>query len=382
MSDYLWDKSGEPDPEVERLELMLARFRHNRPVPDFPERLGFWDRVRAAWPVRPVGPVGFVRPGMQQWSLPRFAAVAAVALLTLGAWLFVRQPSVVGPQSPALPALPASPSWNVARAAGEPTIGARRMGETGRLAVGQTLETDAVSRAVINAGPVGEIGEVHVDPGTRVRLVESRSARYRLALDRGTIHAMIWAPPGKFVVDTPSAVAVDLGCAYTLQVDDTGAGLLRVTFGWVGFTLKGRESLIPEGALCATRPGVGPGTPYFEDASPAFKAALGQLDFGRLTPGSPGSRAAALETVLTNARQRDALTLWHLLTAPDASERAEVYRRLAALVPPPQGVTRAGVLSGDKHMRDLWWNALGLGDTSWWRLWERQARDFGLESGD
>jgi hypothetical protein len=361
MSDYLWDKSGEPDPEVERLELMLARFRHNRPAPDFPERLGFWDRVRAGW------------AGTQGWSLPRLAAVAAVALLAAGAWLFVRQTSFVGPQS-----VP-SAAWNVACAAGMPTIGTRRMGETGRLAVGQTLETDAVSRALINAGTVGE---VQVDPGSRLRLVESRSARYRLALERGTIHAMIWAPPGEFVVDTPSAVAVDLGCAYTLQVNDTGAGLLRVTFGWVGFTLKGHESLIPEGALCAMRPGIGPGTPYFDDASPAFKAALGQLDFEQFTPGSQADRAAALETVLTNARQRDALTLWHLLARLDGSERAQVYDRFAALVPPPAGVTRAGILRGDKHMRDLWWNVLGLGDTSWWRMWQRQARDWGLEAGD
>jgi hypothetical protein len=41
-----------------------------------------------------------------------------------------------------------------------------------------------------------------------------------LAMDTGnnrrTIHAYIWAPPGEFVVDTPSAVTVDLGCACTL----------------------------------------------------------------------------------------------------------------------------------------------------------------------
>ena len=28
MSDYLWDKTGEPDAEVERLETLLASFSH------------------------------------------------------------------------------------------------------------------------------------------------------------------------------------------------------------------------------------------------------------------------------------------------------------------------------------------------------------------
>ena len=67
----------------------------------------------------------------------------------------------------------------------------------------------------------------------------------RVALDHGTIHAFIWAPPGQFVVDTPSARAVDLGCSYTLQVDASGAGLVRTALGWVGFQLNGRESFIP-----------------------------------------------------------------------------------------------------------------------------------------
>jgi len=33
--DYLWDGSGEPDPEVQRLEKVLGRYRHNRVAPLF-----------------------------------------------------------------------------------------------------------------------------------------------------------------------------------------------------------------------------------------------------------------------------------------------------------------------------------------------------------
>ena len=31
--NYLWDGSGQPDPEIQRLEHALGRFRHNRPAP-------------------------------------------------------------------------------------------------------------------------------------------------------------------------------------------------------------------------------------------------------------------------------------------------------------------------------------------------------------
>jgi len=60
------------------------------------------------------------------------------------------------------------------------------------------------------------------------------------------------------VVDTPSARAVDLGCQYTLNVDDRGDGLLKVTMGWVAFDTDGRESFIPAGAACRTRKRGGP----------------------------------------------------------------------------------------------------------------------------
>ena len=182
------------------------------------------------------------------------------------------------------------------------------------------------------------------------------------------MQALIWAPPGQFYVATPSAVAADLGCAYKLEVNDAGAGLLTVTRGWVAFERNGRESFVPAGARCETRPGIGPGTPYQEDASAAFRAALARLDF---ESAGKDRRMEALNKVLAEAREKDALTLWHLLFRDDEEERSRVYDRLAALVPPPAGVTRTGILSRNQGMLDVWWDALGLGDTNWWRMWKR-----------
>src|SRR5205807_10409716 len=152
-----------------------------------------------------------------------------------------------------------------------------------------------------------ETGRVEVDASSRLRVVTNGPGRKRLSLERGTIHATIWAPPGEFVVDTPSAVAVDLGCVYTLQVDDSGAGLLRTTMGRVGLKLNGHETFIPAGAGCRTRPQIGPGTPYFEDAPPAFRDRLTKFDFAKVTPEE---RQALFEMLLTDARKQDALPLW------------------------------------------------------------------------
>ena len=231
--------------------------------------------------------------------------------------------------------------------------------------MGQILETDPLSRASLQAD---DTGQIEVEPSTRLRLLAMNAGLKRVALDRGTIHAFIWAPPGQFVVDTPSAMTVDLGCAYTLQVDDTGVGLVRTSLGWVGFKLNGHESFIPAGAACATRPNVGPGTPYFEDAALDFRGALARFDFEDSTPQQ---RAGDLAIVLGEARKRDALTLWHLLARVDESQRVLVYDHLAKLAPAPAGITREGILRLDQPMLDRWWNELGFDDISVWRYWER-----------
>jgi anti-sigma factor RsiW len=239
-------------------------------------------------------------------------------------------------------------SWEVASLAGSPRVGSARVDKGGRLAVGEWLETDADSRAELS---VANIGQVEVDPGTRLRLVSTALTEHRIELARGRMHARIWAPPRLFFVDTPSAVAADLGCAYTLEVDDKGRSLLHVTSGWVALEAGGRESVVPTGASCVTQPGASPGTPFFDDASAAFVDALSRFDFSQ---GGTG----ALSTLLKEARPRDTLTLWHLLARTSGADRARVYERLARLAPPPASVTRDGVLSLDQRMLDAWKDAL------------------------
>ena len=75
--DYLWDKSGEPDPEVERLEKALGSLRYRRPAEPLP--------LPAAAPTRRSFRLSFS---------PALAAAAALLFLILagGVWLGLRRP--------------------------------------------------------------------------------------------------------------------------------------------------------------------------------------------------------------------------------------------------------------------------------------------------
>jgi hypothetical protein len=210
--------------------------------------------------------------------------------------------------------------------------------------IGEWIETDAASRARIR---VGAIGTVDVAPNTRMQLMAARPGEHRLNLARGLISVQIVAPPRLFFVETPSSTVVDLGCAYTMDVDEDGNGALRVTSGWASLEWDGRESLVPAGASCATRPGVGPGTPAFDDATERFRQALLDFDYG-------GGGDGAVAIVLSEARQRDTLTLWHLLSRVAPESRARVVDRIVELTPLPDGVTRERALALDPATLKRW----------------------------
>ena len=242
------------------------------------------------------------------------------------------------------------PAWDVAPLAGRPLLGTRPLVASDRLRVGDWLETDDSSRALI---AVGRIGQVEVRPGTRVQLIAARAEDHRLALARGTIDAKVEAIPRLFFVETPAGTAIDLGCAYTLETDSLGNGLLHVTGGEVEFQTGERSSRAPLGAVMQIRPAPrgGPGIPYVEDAPEPFVHALATFDFE-----NGGARAA--RTVLALAQPQDAISLWHLLQRVDPSLRGDVYDRLAALLPPPEGVTRPAALVLDEPALASYWQKI------------------------
>ncbi|APR80125.1 Hypothetical protein A7982_05472 [Minicystis rosea] len=347
--DYLWDRSGEPDPDIARLERSLSTLRHRDRAYDVP----------TSEPTQPAAPSARVVPIRRRSS--RFILLAVAAALTAAAVLaWPRRPrspeplsstasppaSLASPPSTAAPPAPSATAlgFHVERIEGAPRVDATPIDARGRLAVGQWLETDPGARARIS---IADIGAVEISGRSRVRLTQTGPDRHRLDLERGSLSAKVDAPPRLFVVGTPAATAVDLGCAYTLDVDDHGRGLLRVTSGWVALEDGGRSSLVPAGASCETRPGAAPGTPSYEDAPRALRDALLHFDFEN---GGPSS----LTTVLGAARKRDALTIWHLLPRIDGAHRNKVFARLAALSPPPSEVTEARVLRLDPTALDRW----------------------------
>jgi hypothetical protein len=318
--DYLWDPAAAPDPEIERLEALL------RPVAYHPTPL------RASE----------MPPRRRHIRVGAWAALAAGALLAAGGLSVIRRARTVH-----------LTPWTVTASRGTPVVrdsagapGARVLGRGG------IVETDARSSAVV---AVGRIGRAELGPGTRLRLLGDGASEHRLALERGTMHASIDAPPRYFLVQTASALAVDLGCVYTLTTDERGNGLLTVEQGEVELQLGDVTVAVLAGNAASLRNGVGPGLPVPVRASAALRRAVAAYD------ADPASDA------------RSTITLWHLLRRASPPARARVYARLASIAPPPATVTRDRVLRGESGALQRWRTDLqpswAVDPPLWRQLW-------------
>jgi hypothetical protein len=290
----------------------MSQDLHKPPLVKAPDAI--WKAIEADLDTPKQAPPRRFHPPLR-WAL---VAIVAALVLALGVWVRTRPPKA---------------AWDLVRADGT----------RGKIAVGEWLQTGASSTATLT---VGDIGTVQVEPNSRVRLISARPGEQRLKLARGEISAIVSAPPRLFFVDTPSSTAVDLGCAYTMKADEDGNGLLHVTLGWVSLEWAGRESLVPAGASCRTRPKTGPGTPYFDDASQALQDALSPFD-------SQGD-TAAIDAVLAESRVRDTLTLWHLLSRVSPADRQRVFNRMVDLVPLPKTVSPDKALQLDPDTLKIW----------------------------
>lgn len=355
MSDeYLFDKSGPPDPSIERLEKLLDPFRHEHSE---------HSKVPAV-----------ARSRQRRMAALSAALLAAAVILAALLWKEARPGRMT--------------KFELADASGDVRVEEGLLSGSSPAEAGRSDPLKLRSRVVCGAGAsarvrVGDLGYVTLEERTRVRVERSapdaeaaRDGAYQLYLERGSVSASIFAAPRVFELGTPSGIAVDLGCVYRTTVDDSGHTTLSVVLGKVSFESEGRKVRVPAGASCRAVPGRGPGTPVWDDAGADFHAAVEAIDGAKTlhsaggatsNAGSSGDAAGALKLVLKQSRARDSLTLWNLLDHPDPDVRAQTFDRLAELVPPPVGLARAAAAAPPKSR--------GADDAARFAEWEEKIRE-------
>lgn len=314
--DYLWDRSGDADPEVAKLEGLLSPLAHSAPLDEMRLR-----RPRSRAPL-------FILGGV--------LVAAAVALVI--AWPR-GEPASAGKY-----ACGAQASGFAFTARGGSVACGGSAVPAGVLPVGGTLDTGAHEAELA----IADIGSAQLAPGTRVRLDATSAERHQLYLERGKMHAFVSAPPRLFAVGTPNGQVTDLGCAYTLEIDDAGAGSIEVESGMVELEVaNGRVVVVPAGASARLLAGRRASLPLAKGANAQLAAAVGDYHAGV---------AGARDRVLAAAQSSDAITIANLARITAAGERRDVLERLAQLTKPPQGMSVDDIERLD--LLDVWFDEI------------------------
>jgi hypothetical protein len=342
MSDYLFDKSGAADADVERLERLLAPMAYRpRALPSLPS---------LSSPI--------VRnPRRRMWmAAATLAAAALLALLVTRPWR---------PRAPNAPPQVAQRSWPATVNGDGATLDGHPIAGAARVPVGAWLDSGGARVTLAVPG----VGRVELSPHTRVSIATMAASANgattgatangattsagaaangattanagaaasgaddggldELRLAHGALVADVTAPPRHFAVATPSLRAVDLGCAFSLAVDDAGAGTLSVTAGAVALVENAREVVVPAGASCAFS-SRGAAALVMTDAELALRTALSRF----------AAEPDTLRTLLATARPQDRALLRRLAAGAGSDARALVQSRLgelaAAVTQPPQ----------------------------------------------
>ncbi len=331
--DYLWDRSGAPDPDIAALEQLLRGQAHAGAP-----------RLRRSRHV--------VRRTRRGWRIA-LAAAAVMALCAIGVLDWYQQRLQWDLGKP----------WHVVVQQGHARIDGRPVDAGGALPANGLLETGTATVTRLRAAG---IGDVVIGEGSRLRLVETRTGRHRVQLQQGSLWARVWAPPGQFGIGVQGAEVLDIGCEFLLQVDAEGNGRLTVRSGWVIVDNWRREVLVPQGTTLRLRGAGSAGSPYDLGASVGFVAALDAIDAreGRVDP-----RGGEVLALLAAARPQDAISLLSLLQAYPELGDGPMFERMQRLMPDVPASRGAWSSDHDAQL-DAWRHALPYPRIKrWWMQW-------------
>jgi hypothetical protein len=319
--DYLWDRSGPPDPEVARLERLLTPLAHDAPL----------DELRLERGQDGSGREG--RRARARWIVAGAAAAAAAAVA-----VFVLRSR--GEPEGAYACGAGATGFAFTARGGSVACGGERL-PAGVLPVGGVLDTGAHEAELA----IANIGRAELGARTRVRLDRTSPERHQLYLERGRMHAKVSAPPRIFAVGTPGAHVTDLGCEYTIEIDEAGAGSIVVRSGKVELESgAGGVVVVPHGARARLLAGRRAGLPLGPGASPELEAFAHAYE---------GGERGALARVLAAATADDAITVANLARMAPPAERREVLARLEQFFPAPAPHTIDEALA-DPAILDAW----------------------------
>lgn len=213
---------------------------------------------------------------------------------------------------------------------------------------GESLISQYMSSAIIR---IPKVCDVFVDDNTSLYLEKAKDGGNRLNLNYGRIKVTNTVDLPDFVITCKGYEINDKSGEFTVVASDTSGALISVNRGFIEIICNEQSTFLNERYVCNIKVGFGTGTPYNIDASDSLKEEIKSFDYNN-------GGDAAVDKIIAHTGPKDVLTLLALIPRASQLKRQQLYQEITNQFPPPENVTRMGIIKADPQMLFLWWQEI------------------------
>lgn len=237
--------------------------------------------------------------------------------------------------------------WKVVNVEGNPIISGRP-DKSDRWDQGETLVTDVTSQASIQ---IPKVGTMVIGPNSLLVLDRAKDGANLVTMKNGKVSVINKDEMPEFTLQVNDFEIVDRGGKFELEYLSALGAKLHVNSAFTEIIYDDNSYMIDENHTCILRKGFRPGTPVHNNSSDSMRAAIESFDFDN-------GGEAAIEKIISLAKERDMLTLLSLIPVVPQLQRQVLFQEISNRFPPPESVTRAGIIRLEKDMLYRWWEEI------------------------
>jgi hypothetical protein len=210
---------------------------------------------------------------------------------------------------------------------------------------GEILATEDSSSATVL---IPKVGALELGSSSVVQLTKAKDGANQVRINRGIISIINSNEMPELIVESGNLNIIDRGGEFTVYANDYNDAIIFVKYGFVEIEFNGETFYVDENYSCRIKSGFRPGIPFHKNASDTLKAAIEEFDYKN---GGENS----VEKIISAAKEYDVLTLLALIPQVKQLQRQIIFQEISNRFPPPENVTRAGILRLEKEMLYRWW---------------------------
>lgn len=237
--------------------------------------------------------------------------------------------------------------WSVISIEGNPIISGRP-DKSDKWDQGETLVTDETSKASVQ---IPKVGTMEVGPNSLLVLDKAKDGANLVIMRNGKVSVINKEDMADFTLLLNDFEIVDRGGKFELENLSVPGAKLKVSTAFVEILYNGNSYMVNESHTCTLRKGFRPGIPVHKNASDSLLAAIELFDFGN-------GGEASVEKIISLAKEEDMLTLLALIPVVPQLQRQIIFQEISNRFPPPESVTRAGIIRLEKDMLYRWWEEI------------------------